>query len=73
MIALVLDNLMKRKTARPGTSKTLRSTIHARCGKERPVDDIDAVYEALVKRGYVSVEGSKVTYSMPASAQDSRA
>jgi len=66
MITVVLENLTKRKTGRPGTSKTLRSTIHARCGKERPAADIDAVYEALVKRGYVTVDGSKVTYSLPA-------
>ena len=69
LIAVVLENLTKRKTGRPATSKTLRSTIHARCGKERPAADIDAVYEALVKRGYVTVDGSKVTYSLPAPEQ----
>lgn len=58
MVTLALEDLIKRKAARPRTSKTLRSTIHARCGKERSAADIDAVYEALVKRGYVTVEGS---------------
>jgi hypothetical protein len=65
-ITVALEDLIKRKTARPRTSKTLRSTIHARCGKELPAADIDAVYEALVKRGYVTVDGLKVTYSLPA-------
>jgi predicted GIY-YIG superfamily endonuclease len=68
MIALMLENLIRRKTGRPSTSKTLRSTIHARCGKERPEADIDAVYDALVERGYVTVDGSKVTYSLPTAA-----
>jgi PIN domain len=66
MIKLAVDDLIKRKAARPRTPKTLRSTIHARCGKERPAADIDAVYDALVKRGYVKVDGAKVSYALPA-------
>jgi hypothetical protein len=66
MITIALEDLIKRKAARPRTSKTLRSTIHARCGKDLPAADIDAVYEALVARGYVAVDGAKVTYSLPA-------
>jgi len=34
--------------------------------KEVSIADIDAVYEALVKRGYVKVNGAKVTYALPA-------
>jgi len=64
MVRVAVDDLIKRKAARPRTPKTLRSTIHARCGKELPAADIDAVYEALVKRGYVKVDGAKVTYSL---------
>ena len=68
MITIALEDLIKRKAARPRTAKTLRSTIHARCGKERPAADIDAVYDALVERGYVTVDGMKVTYSLPTAA-----
>lgn len=68
LIKIAVDDLIKRKSARPRTSKTLRSTIHARCGKERPVADIDAVYDALVKRGYVKVDGMKVTYILPSAS-----
>jgi len=64
MVRVAVDDLIKRKAAKPRTPKTLRSTIHARCGKELPAADIDAVYEALVKRGYVKVDGAKVTYSL---------
>lgn len=71
MIKIAVDDLIKRKAARPRTPKTLWSTIHARCGKELPAADIDAVYEALVKRGYVKVEGAKVTYALPAAQESS--
>ena len=64
MVKLAIDDLVRRKAARPRTPKTLRSTIHARCGKEVPAADIDAVYEALVERGYVKLDGTKVTYSL---------
>jgi len=71
LIKVAVDDLIKRKTARPRTPKTLWSTIHARCGKELPAADIDAVYEALVKRGYVKVDGAKVTYALPAAPETS--
>ena len=66
MIKLAVDDLIKRKAARPRTPKTLWSTIHARCGRELPAAVIDAVYEALVTRGYVRIDGGKVTYALPA-------
>jgi hypothetical protein len=70
MIKIAVNDLIKRKeAARPGTPKTLRNAIHARYGKERPAADIDAVYEALVKRGYVKVDGAKVSYALPAAQE----
>ncbi len=71
MIKIAVDDLIKRKTARPGTLKKLLSTIHAKCGKETPAADIDAVIETLVKRGYVTVVGTKVTYALPAAQEKS--
>ncbi len=66
MIKVAVNNLVKHKgAARPRTQKTLRNTIHSWCGKELPPADIEAVYEALVKSGYVMVIGSKVTYALP--------
>lgn len=65
LINAAVDDLIKRKASKPRTPKTLWSTIHARCGKDIPSSDIDAVYEALVERGYVRIEGAKVTYALP--------
>lgn len=64
-ISMVVDDLIKRKASKPRTIKTLLSTIHTRCGKDVPSSDIDAVYEALVKRKYIKVEGAKITYMLP--------
>lgn len=65
LIKMAVDDLIKRKASKPRTPKTLRSTIHARCGKDILSSDIDAVYEALVKQGYVKVEGTRITYALP--------
>ena len=65
LIKIALGDLIKRKASKPRTVKTLLSTIHAKCGKKLPVADIKAVHEALVKRGYVKVNGLKVTYKLP--------
>jgi len=35
------------------------------CGSEVPADRIDALYAALIERGYVRVQGTKVTYALP--------
>jgi hypothetical protein len=62
LLKLAVDDLIKRKASKPGTATTLRSTIHARCGKNLPATKIDAVYNALVKHGYITVNGEKVSY-----------
>ena len=64
-IRIAVDDLIKRKTAKPRTTKTLRSTLHAKCGKNVPAAEIDAVYDALLERGYVKVDGTIVTYALP--------
>ena len=65
LVELVVKDLVKRRTARPRTLKTLRGTVHARCGKDLSVETIDAVIGALVEHRYVNVDGTKVTYSLP--------
>lgn len=64
---LIHEDLAKRKSARPRTIKTLMSTMQARCGKEVPPSIIDAIFAKLVKRGFVKVNGTKITYAPPES------
>lgn len=66
LIKVALDDLIKRKAARPRTQKTLLSTIHAKCGKDIPATEIQAVFDGLVNRGYVKVSGTKISYALPA-------
>ena len=65
MIKAAVNDLIKRKSARPRTPKILQNTIRATCGKELPASSINAVYESLIKNGYVKVNGEKVTYALP--------
>jgi hypothetical protein len=65
LMKLVLEDLIKRKSARPGTPKTLKNTMQKRCGSDVPADRIEALYTALIERGYVRVEGTKLNYSLP--------
>lgn len=65
LIRVAVDDLIGRKASKPRTAKTLLNTIHAKCGKERPLTQIEAVYQGLLKRGYVRVDGAKVSYALP--------
>jgi len=65
LMKLVLDDLLKRKSAKPSTPKTLKNTMQKRCGSDVPADRIEALYAALIERGYVRVEGTKLNYSLP--------
>lgn len=65
LLPIALEDLIKRKASKPRTTKTLLSTLHAQLGKQRPVADVEAVYQALIECGYVKVEGVKVSYALP--------
>lgn len=67
LFTLAFNDLLKR--TRPGTTKKLMNTIHAKCGKEKPVAEIQKIYDALISRGYVKVSGTKVTYVLPSQDQ----
>lgn len=67
MIKIAIEDLARRNGSKPRTPKTLRSTIHAKLGKETPIVHIDTVYNALVEHGYVKVDGAKVVYALPSS------
>ena len=66
LIERAVADLIKRKAAKPRTTKTLLSTLHAQCGKQRPIAEVEGVYQALVARGYVKVNGTQVSYALPA-------
>ncbi len=68
LLKLAIADLIKRKDKKPRTAKALRSTIHARCGKNLPESEIDKVWDALIRRGHVKINGEQVSYALPASS-----
>ncbi|MGX9726871.1 MAG: PIN domain-containing protein [Candidatus Electronema sp. VV] len=66
MIKLAVSELIKHKDKKPAKIKTLRNVIQGRLGKDTPAAKVDAVYNGLVKLGYVKINGEKVSYALPA-------
>jgi hypothetical protein len=66
LVEHVLTNLIKRKSALPRLEKTLRSTMKAICGAQYSEKEIEAVLNRLIKKKYVAVDGTRVSYTLPA-------
>jgi hypothetical protein len=64
-VVVVLENLAKRKAAKPRTLKTLRSTINALFGNQLSAEDVDSLLEQLTDRGAIKVSDGKVHYELP--------
>lgn len=58
----VLENLEKRKAAKPRTVKTLQSTINALFGKNLSEKELDWLVEQLIERKAIKVSAGKVHY-----------
>jgi hypothetical protein len=63
----VIDNLVKRKTGRPRTLKTLGTTIKALFVNQLSNDELESLIAQLTKRGVIKVTDGKVVYELPAS------
>ncbi|NTV96488.1 MAG: hypothetical protein HGA75_13905 [Thiobacillus sp.] len=61
----VVADLVRRKASKPRTQKTLLSTLHALFKKELSEQQLSALFSELCKRGFVKVDGTKVTYALP--------
>lgn len=55
-----------RKSAKPRTLKTLRSTIKALFGSQLMEEDLDRLLEHLTRRGVIKIADGKVQYELPA-------
>jgi len=64
-IAIVVDDLQRRKASKPRAIKTLKGTLHALFKKELTDTQVDRIFEALCSRGIVKVDGTKVSYGLP--------
>jgi hypothetical protein len=64
-VKAVVENLAKRKSARPRTLKTLRTTIKALLGSQLMEDELDRLIEQLTRRGVIKIAAGKVQYELP--------
>jgi hypothetical protein len=64
-VEAVIENLTKRKAAKPRTLRTLRSTIKALFGGQLAEEELDALIEELKFRGAIKVSDGKVHYELP--------
>lgn len=62
----IIENLTRRKAARPRTRKTLASTIKALFQAQLTDDDLAEILNELKERGVIELTGEKVSYALPA-------
>ena len=65
-VALVVANLQQRGTSKPRTAKTLSSTINSIFKKQLSETEQDALLKELQAKSYICVDGTKVSYALPA-------
>jgi PIN domain len=62
---LVHEDLIRRKASKPRKVKTLKNTMQARCGKDVAPSIIDSIFQRMVTKGFVKIDGEKVSYALP--------
>ena len=61
----VIENLEKRKAAKPRTLKTLRSTINALFANQLADEELDEIVTKLVERRAITITEGKGSYELP--------
>jgi hypothetical protein len=64
-LELVIARLRQFKAAKPRTIKTLSSTMASLFQNQLSEGEISVLMQKLVKRGYLSISETKVTYTLP--------
>lgn len=64
-LTIITTHLLKMAT-KPGTVKTLTSSINALFQKQLPEHEVSSLLERLQTKGIVTVTGTKVSYQLPA-------
>jgi hypothetical protein len=67
-IDVVVANLIQRGASKPRTLKTLTSTINSLFQKQLTEEDLVALLKGLQSKGLISINETRVTYALPASA-----
>lgn len=64
-VEVIVANLRQRGASKPRTVKTLLSTIGSLFQKALAEDELSGLLNTLQKQGHVTVNGTKVSYSLP--------
>lgn len=62
---IAINHLIGLKASKPRKLKTLKSTIHAKLGKNSASNKIDDVINELAKLKYLTIDTQKVVYKLP--------
>jgi hypothetical protein len=62
---VALARLQQLKACRPGSVKTLSSTIASLFQEQLSEDEVAVVIEELANQGYIAIAGAKITYALP--------
>jgi len=65
-LAVIVGHLKRHGASKPRTAKTLSSTINSLFQKQLPEEDLASLLNELQKQGVVTVNDTKVSYSLPA-------
>ena len=65
-IEIAVADLVRRGASKPRTQKTLLSTLHALFKKELSEQQLAQLFTSLCTRGTIKVDGTKVSYDLPA-------
>ncbi len=63
---VAIKHLVGLKASKPRKLKTLKSTIHAKLGKDNSNSKIDEIISELTKLKYLVLDNQKVSYKLPA-------
>ena len=71
-LAVVIADLRKRGPSRPRKVETLKNTIGSVFQKQLTQDEVTAIYSNLLASGYITVNQTNVSYSLPVSDRADR-
>lgn len=64
-LAIIVANLRTRGTSKPRSVKTLKSTMSSIFPKKLPEKELAVLFEELQAEGFIKVDGTKVSYTLP--------
>ncbi len=65
-LSIAVSDLQRRGASKPRAKKTLLSTLNALFKQVLTEAELERLFQSLCHRGYVKLDGTKITYNLPA-------